>query len=313
MKLIHKNEYNAHWFTIKTNSGLNVCLCNIGASVFKIKYKDIDCLYAPKTKKEFVNSFLFCGKTLGRVACRLHNPIFIDNKKYELPVSDNSNIFLHSGNEKSLSYDPFEYVVNWSKNKDKLNIEFKYIEKDLVRGFPGNCAIKIIYQFNDNLDSFKIIFDAVSDKKTYINLSNHMYFNFNNDVDLSRYFIKCNVNKYGLTNKELLIVDNQKIPEYLTFDGKQSIKEQIELIYPKTFDDLLIFDNSKNNQNLIDIKNDDIELKIKTTFPAFNYFIYDNKFIAIEPQKNNFLVDSITYDKNQRFLYESIYEFKKLR
>ena len=140
-----------------------------------------------------------------------------------------------------------------------------------------------------------------------------MYFNFNNDVDLSRYFIKCNVNKYGLTNKELLIIDNQKIPEYLTFDGKQSIKEQIELIYPKTFDDLLIFDNSKNNQNLIDIKNDDIELKIKTTFPAFNYFIYDNKFIAIEPQKNNFLVDSITYDKNQRFLYESIYEFKKLR
>jgi aldose 1-epimerase len=53
-----------------------------------------------------------------------------------------------------------------------------YLSKDGENGFPGNLKCKVIYSLNDR-NEFRIDYEAETDRTTFINLTNHSYFNLN--------------------------------------------------------------------------------------------------------------------------------------
>ena len=65
-----------------------------------------------------------------------------------------------------------------STGYDDSSVTFICKSNDMEQGLPGNVTITVTYKITDD-NEFKIAYDAVSDKKTVINLTSHMYFNLN--------------------------------------------------------------------------------------------------------------------------------------
>lgn len=112
----------------------------------------------------------YLGATVGRNANRLKNACFVLNRKtYALTPNENGNN-LHSGPD---TYHTRLWKVV-SHAADAITLELNSPDGD--QGFPGNAVIHVTYAL-DHSGSLHILYDAVSDKDTVFNLTNHSYFN----------------------------------------------------------------------------------------------------------------------------------------
>ena len=112
----------------------------------------------------------FLGATVGRNANRMKGSAFVlDNKTWSLTPNENQNN-LHSGP------DCF-HLRMWkliSHTTDAVTLELFSPHGD--QGFPGNATIRVTYRV-DSENGLHIVYDAVSDRDTVFNLTNHSYFN----------------------------------------------------------------------------------------------------------------------------------------
>lgn len=113
------------------------------------------------------------GATIGRYANRIKGGKFtIDGKEYHIPCNDGNNM-LHGNNE---FRDDIWTLCSFNEN----SLEFSYTSPDGTNGFPGTLETKV--KFTLNGFALEISYDAVSDKKTPICLTNHLYFNLTGDA-----------------------------------------------------------------------------------------------------------------------------------
>ena len=114
----------------------------------------------------------YFGATIGRYGNRIAKGKFtLDGKQYVLATNNGPNT-LHGGKK------GFQYVVWDAKQIGDSIVELSYLSKDMEEGYPGNLQVKVIYHLtNDN--ELKIDYEATTDKKTVVNLTNHAFFNLN--------------------------------------------------------------------------------------------------------------------------------------
>ncbi len=113
------------------------------------------------------------GAVVGRFANRIEAASFeLDGRTYELAANDGPN-HLHGGqvglNRVVWQADPF-------LAKEGPAVRFYYHSPDLEEGYPGNLDIKVTYTLAEP-SALRIDYEAVSDKKTILSLTNHSYFN----------------------------------------------------------------------------------------------------------------------------------------
>jgi aldose 1-epimerase len=116
----------------------------------------------------------YFGATIGRVANRIANGKFtLDGKEYTLDTNDGPNT-LHSGAKRS-----FDQVV-WTgqpfEHGDKRGVRFEYVSPEGEEGFPGTLTVHVTYTLDD-ANRLRIDYEATTDKRTPVNLTNHTYFN----------------------------------------------------------------------------------------------------------------------------------------
>lgn len=112
----------------------------------------------------------FFGAVVGRNANRVRKGTFpIGGKTVQMEINDNSNN-LHSG--------PKSYAHRlWKMEKHtESSIRFSLFSPDGDQGFPGNAQIFVTYTL-EHPGLLRITYNAVSDKDTVFNLTNHSYFN----------------------------------------------------------------------------------------------------------------------------------------
>lgn len=111
----------------------------------------------------------FFGATIGPSANRIADACFsIDGERYQLAVNDNQNN-LHS------DYDMGYHKRMWAAECGDNKVTFTLTDEETM-GFPGTKKVAVTYELtNDN--EVKISYEADSDKKTLINMTNHTYFN----------------------------------------------------------------------------------------------------------------------------------------
>ncbi len=122
--------------------------------------------------KDYFENGSFFGATVGPVANRTANATYeLDGITYNLAVNDGPNN-LHSDFAKGF------HKAMWDAKvlEDRNAVEFSYSSKDGYLGFPGNREFKVTYTLTEE-NAIEIHYDAVTDKNTIFNPTNHTYFN----------------------------------------------------------------------------------------------------------------------------------------
>lgn len=161
-------------YTIANASGAQVVLSSLGAGINKIIVPDkngnlADVILGYDNPCDYLNDGPCSGKTPGRYANRIkHGHIVIDGVEYHLPINNGPN-HLHGGP------DGFQNHI-WDSQIIGNSVVFSRISPDGEMGYPGNLKAKVTYTW-DNDCRLTIDYEATTDAATYVNLTNHAYFN----------------------------------------------------------------------------------------------------------------------------------------
>jgi aldose 1-epimerase len=115
----------------------------------------------------------YFGCTTGRVCNRIANGVFtLDGYEYVLATNNPPN-HLHGGAERSFD------KVHWRGQtiaQDPPAVRFAYRSPDGEEGYPGTLDVAVTYTLHPG-GRLSIDYEARSDKRTVVNLTNHAYWN----------------------------------------------------------------------------------------------------------------------------------------
>ncbi len=163
----------AHLYTIACGP-LSAVLSDLGATLVQLWVPDqtgscADVVLGFDDPNSYLKSDAYFGATVGRNANRVKGAAFVLGKlTYRLDDNDNGND-LHSGFQ---GYHTRLWTV---KNHQANAITFHLDSPHMDQGFPGNAQIDVTYTME--ADGLRIAYDAISDRDTVFNLTNHSYFN----------------------------------------------------------------------------------------------------------------------------------------
>lgn len=170
-------------YELVSDSGVTVKLTNVGATITSIRTPDrqgnpgeiVLGFDDPMTylDPEYLKHGYFFGATVGRYANRIGKGRFsIGNKTYELEINNGPN-HLHGGsgsfNTKLWDAQPFE-------SEGKVGVRMRYVSPNMENGYPGTLTVTVTFTL-DAAGALNISYQATTDKKTVLNLTNHSYFN----------------------------------------------------------------------------------------------------------------------------------------
>ena len=325
---VNVTKYNDQVSIIHVDNGLNLkCeLTTWGAGVYSLLFKGKRMILTHEDFKDYMYSSQFYGKTLGVVCGRLKKDGYILDKEYHLIPDSGKDFSLHGGYLNSISFKNWDYKIKESNKK--VAVTFSITTRLNDNGFPGKARIYVTYEFSKIHDDIKILFKATTPSEaTFVDLSNHMYFNFNDSHDISDYYLKFNANKVATTDENLLITGVKDITPILDFNKAAKLNPRLNAIekndFKGTIDDSFIFSSLPGK---VTLKNKEVTLNIVTDYPAINIYVDNsltpNKFInrddfekrraiALEPQRFVFDKNQITLKKGEVYKNYILYKFKE--
>jgi len=169
-------------YTLTNNNGMEVRITNYGGIIQSLtapdrdgKYEDIVLGY--DELDSYIEATPYFGAIVGRYGNRIANGKFnLDGVEYKLAQNNGEN-HLHGG-IKALDKVVWEATTN--KRNGAVSLKLDYLSVDGEEGYPGNLKVTVIYTLTDD-DALKIEYQARTDKKTHVNLTNHSYFNLTSD------------------------------------------------------------------------------------------------------------------------------------
>jgi aldose 1-epimerase len=164
-------------YTLTNNHGLAVKAINYGGIVTQLHAADrhgrtADVVLGFSNLDQYLAGHPYFGCITGRVAGRLTRGKFsLDGKGHDLAVNDPPN-HLHGG---CTGFDKRVWRTEiFSGDQDRLRLS--YLSPDGEEGYLGNVQVSVTYSLTD-ANEFVIDYEAVTDRATPLNLTNHSYFN----------------------------------------------------------------------------------------------------------------------------------------
>ena len=155
------------------NEFLKVEFLNLGAIIKKIELKDKNgniknVVLGYEDVEKYRKNPAYLGAIIGRTAGRIKNgDLRLADEIYKLDINNGENT-LHGG-KKSISH------RFWNVESIENRLCFSIKSPHLDNGYPANVEIKVSYILNNN--ELLIKYFVTVDNLTYLNLTNHSYFN----------------------------------------------------------------------------------------------------------------------------------------
>ena len=231
------NGKKTELLTLTNQKGMEVCLTNYGGRVVSIcvpdkNNKPTDVVLGYDNIAQYADTLHSpsdYGSSVGRYANRIKDSkLIIDGKSYQLKVNDNSNC-LHGGGNSGWMNQVYDI-----KAKTDSSVVFAIKAKDGENGFPGTVEATATYTVRNN-NSLDIVFEATTDKKTVINMTNHCYFNLNGDLSKDGFdqIMYINADKFTPSDKYYIPTGEIKDVTGTPMDFRKAavIGEKIDMTY----------------------------------------------------------------------------------
>lgn len=205
---VTKNNEDVLMYTLKNNF-MEVEILNYGGVIRKISVPNKEgvmeniVLNLP-TIKDYEERSPYFGSLIGRNAGRIGNATFtLNNEVYTLTKNSGENN-LHGG------INNFGHKI-WKceklKTEDSVGIKLTLESPHMEEGFPGNVKVEVRYILKDN--EFNLEYYGTTDRDTYLNLTNHTYFNLSGDFkrDISDEYLQLDCDKFIAVDETTLPVE----------------------------------------------------------------------------------------------------------
>ena len=165
-------------YILKNKNGCEIAATNFAGALLSIMMPDREGKMASvvmghdslenvmNSKEEFLSTLI--GRYGNRIAA---GKFTLDGKQYSVALNNGVN-HLHGGPT------GFHKRVWDAEQLDQQTLKLHYTAADGEEGFPGTLNIDVTYKLTDS-NEFVIEYEATTDKKTILNLTQHAYFNLN--------------------------------------------------------------------------------------------------------------------------------------
>ena len=194
-------------FTLKNTQNVTVKIITYGGIItaLQVPAKDgkmVDLVLGFNTFQEYLGEHPYLGAIIGRYANRITGGRFVINgAEYQLAKNEGKN-HLHGGN---VGFDKVVWSAEEMQSDQAVGVRLFYLSKDGEEGYPGNLRTIVTYQLT-NQNELTIEYEAVTDKPTVVNLTNHSYFNLSGEGsgDVLRHEIMINADQYSVVDEDLI-------------------------------------------------------------------------------------------------------------
>lgn len=210
-------------YSIKNKNDFCVNILNYGGIITEILVKDKNSklknvVLGYKNFENYIGNAAYAGMIVGRTAGRIENAEFVLNNKKYILYKNNEENSLHGG-KNGLSNKIFD-VCELSNG-----IELSYKSLHLEEGYPGEVIFKIKYLVSEE-NELILEYEAVSDRDTYINLTNHSYFNLSGNLEKNgdEQILKIRANRVCELKENLIPTGKTLDVEKTIFDFREGMK-----------------------------------------------------------------------------------------
>ncbi|HEM5137852.1 TPA: galactose mutarotase [Streptococcus suis] len=189
----------AKLYCLENKNGMQVTLTDFGARVVEVflpveeggGLRNVS--LAAKSDEDYRKTDLYPGSTIIPVAGRISGAqAEIKGTSYQFTENEPGRT-LHGGVDTAN-----EQYWDVELDHERNQVTFGMVLKDGFNGFPGDVRVKAIYCLTDK-NELTVDYQAVSDKDTIFNPTNHIYFNLTGDFQRSvaEHRIKIAANHYA--------------------------------------------------------------------------------------------------------------------
>lgn len=286
-------------YTMTNKNGMEVCITNFGGRIVSIMVPDKDGKFqdvvlgfdSVANYVDSINTPSDFGAAIGRYANRINKgKITIDGQTIQLPTN-NFGHCLHGGPQ------GWQYQVYDANQLNDSTLQLTMQSPDGDANFPGNVTAVVTYTLTSN-NALDIKYEATTDKKTVINMTNHSYFNLSGDPTtlITDHIVYINADKFTPVDATFMttgeILDVKGTP--MDFTTGHAIGRDIN-----RFDyEQIKFANGFDHNWCLNTAGDDTQVAAKVVCPSTGICleVYTNE-PGIQVYSGNFLDGSVSGKK----------------
>ena len=218
------NEEEINLYTLRNSKGIEVSIINYGGRVVTLKTPDRrgkfgDIVLGFDNLDQYLQNNPVFGALVGRYANRIAGGEFqLDGHTYKLAKNNGDNT-LHGGLR---GFDKRVWEPQESESEHGPALRLTYVSEDGEEGFPGTLTTTVTYTLDDN-DQLTLDYQATTNKKTVLNLTNHSYFNLSGagSEQIIDHVVTINADKFTPSNAQQIPTGELKSVEGTPFDFRK--------------------------------------------------------------------------------------------
>lgn len=209
-------------YLLRHASGMSVRILELGGAVMELYAPDrlgrrTNVVAGYDSLRDYMLDTTYFGALIGRVANRIAKGKYsVDDREYAAYINNGPNS-LHGGKV------GFSHRI-WSvKPLDGENptLVLTLHSPDGEEGYPGNLDVTVTYTLSPN--ALSIHYEAVTDQRTPINLTNHTYFNLGGYASgkILDHALRLDADRYLPTDENLIPTGELRAVEGTPFDFRE--------------------------------------------------------------------------------------------
>lgn len=245
-------------YTLTNANGISMKVISFGGIITSLKTPDRDgtledIVLGYDNLEGYVTKNPYFGALIGRFGNRIANGQFtLDGQTYDLAKNNGPN-HLHGGIK---GFDKVVWDIKPVEADNGVAVELSYLSKHLEEGYPGNLSVKVTYTLT-NSDELVIDYNATTDQKTIVNLTQHTYFNLSSmKSDVLAHELRINADKFLPVDSTLIPIGDMAEVKGSPFDfrhykpiGRDIHNDHEQLTFGQGYDHCWVLNNGSERMN----------------------------------------------------------------